>query len=116
MNTYQKPPSVIDLRDKGRIILAYGEATGHHHEVSASLDTGTIPEADFFEEPDGRRVLIALAPCWLRHPEHGAIALDPVRPQQLRQGDVLLTPIGAGAWAVTRQDEYIHGSRRSVMD
>lgn len=104
-----------DLRSDGRIVLAEGEVTGHVHEVLAA-DGVTLPAAEWFEEPDGRRVLIALEPCVLRHAEHGAIALDPARPVQVRQGDVLLTPIGAGTWQVTRQREYAPEAIRTVAD
>jgi len=47
-----------DLRDNGRIILAYGEVTGHCHEVIADA-TGLPPDmaqAQYFEGKDGLRV------------------------------------------------------------
>lgn len=53
-----------DLREEGRVILAHGEVTGHRHEVLAA-DGLAMPDAQFFEEPDGRRVLLVLAPCVL---------------------------------------------------
>lgn len=116
MKPYQKPSGSRDLCEHGRMTLAHGEATGHHHTVYADAETETLPRADFFEEPDGRRVLLALAPCQLRHQEHGTLVIDPDKPQQMRQGDVLLTPIGHGAWTVTRQTEYVRQERRMVMD
>ena len=119
MKTYMKPASAKDLREQGRIILAHGEATGHCHEIVAGLDApvGDLPPAQFFEEPDGRRVLLAVAPCALRHDEHGLIPLNPKHPQQVRQGDVLLNPIGPGAWHVIRQREgYSPESIRQVAD
>lgn len=97
-----------DLREAGRIILAHGEVTGHCHEVVA-VDTGLPPGLDvaqWFEEPDGTRVLIVLAPCELRHQEHAPITLDPSRPIQVRQGDVLLNPQGPGCWHAVRQREW----------
>ena len=94
-----------DLREQGRIILAHGEVTGHCHEVVA-VEAGLETPAQYFEEPDGRRVLLALGPCVLRHEEHGLVTLDPARQVQARQGDVLLTPLGNGAWSVTRQREW----------
>lgn len=106
---YKQPATAKDLRENGRVILAHGEVTGHCHEV-------TLPTAQFFEEPDGRRVLLALEPCELIHPEHGRIALDPARPVQARQGDVLLFPIGQGAWEVRRQREYTPAAIRQVAD
>ena len=118
---YLKPAGATDVREHGRVILAHGEVTGHAHEVIADA-TGdlldpAIPAADFFEEPaTGRRVLLVTRRCTLRHEEHGAITLDPEAPVQVRQGDVLLTPIGAGAWHVTRQREYAPEAIRNVAD
>lgn len=94
-----------DLREHGRVILARGEVTGHHHEVLAA-DGVTLPEAQFFEEPDGTRMLLILGDCVLTHQEHGPIALSPTRQEQVRQGDVLLQPCGPGAWRVTQQREW----------
>jgi len=115
---YRKPTQTRDLRDQGRIILAHGETTGHRHEVLPCDNTDTeIPAADFFEEPNGRRVLLVTRPCVLTHQEHGAIALDPAIQQQYRQGDVLLHPLGAGAFEVIRQREYVAPAlTRSVAD
>lgn len=96
-----------DIRENGRVILAWGEVTSHHHEV-VTADTGLPPDlatAQFFEV-DGQRELVLLEPCVLRHEEHGKIALDPANPVQVRQGDVLLTPIGPGTWRVTQQREW----------
>jgi hypothetical protein len=94
-----------DLREQGRVILAHGEVTGHCHEVVAEASLG-IPSAQYFEEPDGRRVLLVSEPCLLTHQEHGPIALDPTCPQQFRQGDVFGAPVGPGAWEITRQREW----------
>jgi len=106
-----------DLREAGRIILAHGEVTHHHHEILT--ETQTVPDlalAQYFEEPDGTRVLLALAPVLLRHQEHAPVRLDPADPTQVRQGDVVLTPIGPGTWKVTRQSEYLPEGWRVVQD
>ena len=117
LKMYRKPATGKDLREKnGLITLAWGEVTNHHHTIYADADTDLLPDAEFFEEPNGRRVLLALKPCVLRHQEHGPIALDPANPVQVRQGDVLLAPIGIGAWSVTRQTEYVRGELRQVAD
>lgn len=106
-----------DLRENGRIILAWGEVTNHHHEVLT--EAGAVPGiglAQFFEV-DGQRELVLLGPCVLTHQEHGRIALDPARPVQVRQGDVLLSPLGDGVWRVTQQQEqYQPNEWRSVAD
>lgn len=114
-----KPAEARDLREGGRIILAHGEVTGHCHEVSACADDieAAIPPAQFFEEPGtGRRILLALRKCELKHDEHGTVTIDPARPTQLRQGDVFLNPIGNGAYDVVRQREYSPAAIRSVAD
>lgn len=124
-----------DIREAGRIILAHGEVTGHNHEILLA-ETETVPtleQAQFFEL-DGRRELVTLAQCVLRHQEHGAIALDPVAaqrgaellargetaipiPGQYRQGDVLLHPIGYGAWlCIGQREQYQPDAWRQVAD
>ena len=94
-----------DAREVDRVILAHGEATGHCHEVVAAVGTCLAP-AQFFEEPDGTRMLLVLEPCELRHEEHGVIALDPAKQEPYRQGDVYLHPKGPGTWQVIRQQEW----------
>lgn len=119
---YRRHVAAKELREGGRVILAHGEVTGHCHEVidasTVTLDPAEIeiPAADFFEEPSGRRVLLVNRPCVLRHDERGFIALDPAKPTQVRQGDVLLQPIGDGAWEVRRQREYAPDAIRNVAD
>jgi hypothetical protein len=112
---YRPSKTAKDVREAGRVILAHGEVTGHCHEVLAET-TLDIPPAQFFEEPDGTRMLLITGPCVLRHDEHAPIALSPSTPGMYRQGDVLLTPKGAGAWKVTRQREYGLEEIRQVAD
>lgn len=71
-------------RDGGRIVLAYGEATGHAHAISA-------PEADLFETERGVRYLEVREPAELTHEEHAPIPLEP------------------GVYEVRRQQEYPAG-------
>jgi hypothetical protein len=59
-------------RDVGRIVLAYGEVTGHAHAIhedSATLFRGRSANTDVF--------LQVLAPVSLRHEEHSKIELPP---------------------------------------
>jgi len=85
--------------DKGRVILAYGEVTGHAHEVVGTDATTTaLPPAQLFEQPDGKRFLFVDRACTLTHQEHGAIALAP------------------GAYEVVRQREYRPDEIRNVAD
>lgn len=81
-----KRPSAKATRvtDKGRVILAYGEVTGHAHQVvddvaaPARVDNADpIPAAELFENPDGSRILVVSRPAALTHEEHGRIGLPP---------------------------------------
>ena len=78
---------------RGRMVLAYGEATGHAHVVGgpglqllADLDD---PERMFVAVPTHGRIT---------HEEHGPISLP------------------AGNYRVVRQREYIPGAFRPVAD
>lgn len=94
----KKPSGAPVPLDAGRVILAYGEVTGHAHAVVADTPTATMPAAQLFEEPDGTRYLLVEAPCALMHEEHGRIPLAP------------------GAYKVTRQREYSPEAIRNVAD
>jgi len=89
-----------DVRERGRVILAHGEVTGHAHEVIAAepVMAEAEPPAAFFEEPDGRRFLFINRACNLVHQEHGLIALAP------------------GCYEVVRQREYSPEEIRNVAD
>lgn len=81
-------------RERGRLILARGEATGHAHAIDSAL-------AELFSERDGRlylRVLKGAERICLVHQEHDAIALVP------------------GLYEVIRQREYTPEIIRRVMD
>lgn len=137
LGMFTRSAQARDLRENGRIILAHGEVTGHHHEVviddsyrDAARESAfaavertnreawqnVVPALDYFEELDGTRVLLVTRPCLLTHQEHAPIALDPGNPVPFRQGDVFGQPIGHGAWKITRQNEYTPQAIRQVMD
>jgi hypothetical protein len=81
-------------RQGGRLILAYGEATGHAHAIESA-------EAELLEERSGGlylRVLDSPDPVRLVHEEHGAIVLWP------------------GVYEVVRQREYRPGSAHWIVD
>lgn len=90
-------------RDDGRIILAYGEATGHAHVVqggecellAADVESGLDP-ADVSDLND--RYLRVLAEATVVHDEHAPIALSP------------------GDYVVRRQREYAPEEIRAVAD
>src|SRR5690348_15334354 len=66
------PKTAVRQQSKGRIILALGEATGHHHSIatkSASLFKDDETKATYVE--------IAEAMALLEHQEHAPIQLEP---------------------------------------
>lgn len=72
-------------RDEGRIVLAYGEATGHAHAIADA-------DAELFELETGERFLVTSRGVSLRHEEHDTVELP------------------AGAYRVVRQREYVPAS------
>lgn len=79
-------------RDSGRVVLAYGEVTGHAH---ALLDLGV----ELFEDAASAvRVLRVDALSSLLHEEHATITLAP------------------GLYDVVRQREYTPEAIRNVAD
>jgi hypothetical protein len=94
-------PSAKAMRvtDHGRVILAYGEVTGHAHEVlPATENADPVPAMELFEEPDGSRILVVKREALLQHEEHGRIDLAP------------------GGYQVIRQREYTPEATRNVAD
>ena len=84
--------------DHGRVILAYGEVTGHAHQIVTDVATD-LPPSMLMEAPDGRRFLLVDRPCALVHDEHGPIAVTP------------------GCYKVIRQQEYVAAAlNRPVAD
>ena len=88
------------VSDRGRTVLAYGEVTGHAHEVVTGTGAGRddVPAMQLFEEPGGLRLLVVRSPATLRHEEHGPIELAPDN------------------YEVIRQREYSPGAIRNVAD
>jgi hypothetical protein len=70
--------------DGGRLVLARGEATGHHHSVA-------VEDGELIDTAEGVFLRI-MAPTPLEHQEHGAITLEP------------------GLYRVLRQREYMPGA------
>lgn len=71
--------------DKGRIVLAYGEVTGHAHAIAdhrPALRAGEIAEAAIARArlliaPNGDRFLEVKEPVTLRHEEHTEHTINP---------------------------------------
>lgn len=75
----------------GRLILAHGEITGHHHSVKADSSLYAGPNNELY-------LLVKEGGVLLEHQEHGAIPLAP------------------GAYEVKRQREYTPEAIRNVQD
>lgn len=63
-------------RDAGRIVLAYGEVTGHAHAIHDRHATLTAL-ADSDTDINDRFLEIVGSPAQLRHEEHSTIELPP---------------------------------------
>jgi len=76
--------------DQARVILAYGEVTGHAHAIEAL-------QAVLYQKDDKRYLSVPIGAV-LRHEEHAEL------------------PIAAGTYEVIRQREYEHNGWRRVAD
>lgn len=88
--------AVVVERDAGRVVLAYGEMTGHAHALiapGARLLEWAVPGADSMRVLD-----VPATGAVVEHEEHGTITLDP------------------GLWLVKRQREYAPEATRNVAD
>lgn len=96
----QLPEGLVELaRDRGRIVLAYGEVTGHAHAIAERNATlfgrpGT-DERWLVIRPSGANVESGAV---VRHEEHAAIPLAP------------------GVYKILRQKEYSPEEIRYVAD
>lgn len=102
--TKQPSANAKRITDHGRVILAYGEVTGHCHQVVQSAapvvtDPDPVAPCELFEEPDGSRILVLSRPSILTHDEHDPAALD-----------------GAVNFEVIRQAEWSLDDVRQVAD
>ena len=87
-----KIPTGLRLQKaSGRIILAHGEVTGHHHSIDADA-------ADWWKGDDDEQYVEVKMPAEVVHQEHRAIAILP------------------GKYKVRRQREYAPGAIRNVAD
>ena len=82
-------------RENGKLILAHGEATGHHHAFDVDV---TNVELVTKEGADELYLLVHGTPAPLTHQEHDTIHVDP------------------GAYEVRRQREYAPEEIRQVAD
>lgn len=88
--------TTIVPRENGRIILAHGEVTGHHHSI---VDEHAVLVTS--EQADELRMWLSVTadePVQLEHQEHATLDVPP------------------GAYEVRRQREYAPEEIRRVMD
>lgn len=86
------PKNAVEVpRDGDRVVLAYGEVTGHSHGISDVKARMMRFNGEGFLEIGGRGAT-------LKHEEHGEITIKP------------------GAYRVVLQREYAYGATRQVAD
>ena len=89
------PKAAKDITPKDRIVLAYGEVTGHAHAIAPG-------EAREFSMADAanatRRFLSVVKEATVRHEEHAAIPLPP------------------GIYEIVQQREYTPDAIRNMAD
>ena len=68
----QKIPgsAAAGARDNGKIVLAYGEVTGHSHSIAEA-------STELLEYEGARYLRVPTEGAKLKHEEHGTIALAP---------------------------------------
>jgi hypothetical protein len=86
------PRTATQRRGKGRIVLAYGEVTGHAHAIA------DVEHVTAYEVNKAIAYLDVQMEAHLRHEEHAEIALPP------------------GKYEVRRQREYTPEAIRNVAD
>lgn len=82
----------VPRSEDGLVILAHGEATGHHHSFSAQSSVSLL------EAPGGERFLTIERSATLKHQEHDPITLP------------------VGNYRVRRQREYSPEAIYNVLD
>lgn len=85
------PNSAEEIESTGRIVLAYGEVTGHAHAIA-------VAQAKLFIDGQTRFLKVGDAGADLVHEEHSTIHLTP------------------GLYRIVQQREYIPQSSRLVLD
>lgn len=90
------PETVVPVArdERGSLVLALGEATGHAHAVGAR-DADLLADADDVD----RRFLRIVTDAVLAHEEHDPIPLPPGLYQVVRQREYVL-----GQWSRTVED------------
>ena len=98
------PATAAPQKPSTRIILAHGEATGHHHALETTdpadwwITRGTSADSQKPATLAGALFVVLLTGGRVSHQEHADIQLPP------------------GNYRITRQREYSPGSLRNVAD
>lgn len=77
-------------RDRGRVVLAYGEATGHAHAIASSAATQLVDDVE--------RYLRLSTAATLAHEEHAPIELAPGTYRIVIQREYVPAPVNSPAW------------------
>lgn len=83
------------VREDGKVVLAWGEVTGHHHRIETN---NSAPSARLWDAGAERYLQVVKDGVHLRHEEHSAAVLP------------------TGAFLVTIQTEYTPQALRRVAD
>lgn len=72
-----KVPAGAKIEQRDAYIVAYGEATGHHHEITFPVEQKkNAPKVTIHTCDDGRRFVELDYVGHLNHPEHGLLMLE----------------------------------------
>lgn len=88
------PAGIEKQKSATRVVLALGEATGHHH----CLETDVDDPADWWKKSDDEQYVTTTKPSKVTHQEHGTIDLP------------------KGTFKVSRQRRYTPAGIRNVAD
>ena len=91
MSAEELPGNAEEVAWEGRVVLAYGELTGHAHAIDAA-------HAKMYAQGDARYIVVGDEGAELKHEEHSAIILK------------------SGVYRIIQQREYAPDAERLVMD
>jgi hypothetical protein len=70
------PAGAIEEKKANKVILAYGEVTGHHHRFEDVLERPKAPKVRVFSA-GAERFIQVMEKSMLLHEEHGSIPVEP---------------------------------------
>lgn len=102
--------------DRGRIVLAYGEVTGHAHAIADHLDAATATEVLSAQSAEVMEAAMARAKARLWAAPSGERYLEVHEPVSLRHEEHTAHVIPVGFWQLPSQVEYTPAELRRVTD